>query len=53
MHFRLNISGELIDKTVGWAVPPKQVLPHENQAVREEGKAGESVCVCVCVCVCA
>lgn len=32
-------SSEIIEKTLGWTVPPKQVLPHEVQALR--GKKGE------------
>ena len=34
----LDFSGPMIQKTLGWASPPKQVLPHEVQAPRQQKK---------------
>lgn len=32
----LSEAGPMIERTLGWGVPPKQVLPHEVQAPRDE-----------------
>jgi len=34
----LEVSSSLIEKVLGWKAPPKQVLPHEIQAVRSSHK---------------
>ena len=36
----MDDSAGIIDETLGWNVPPKQVLPHENQAKRKIGDNG-------------
>lgn len=34
-----DVSHQIIDRILGWPVPPKQVLPHEVQAIRDVKKS--------------